>query len=64
MSDSKDKVCRNCIFFEAHVDDCSGTCRRFPPIAVRFAKTEHGNAVFHWPTTCFEEWCGEFEAES
>ena len=45
----KDSACKDCLFWRPDKDDkWMGECRRRPPV-------RDG-----WPSTCSDDWCGEF----
>ena len=69
--------CENCRFWNDTSDDENdrGQCRRRPPIVndvvLRELSEPEGSAydeikfpiAWHWPITCSDDWCGEFQRD-
>lgn len=64
MSEKKDdmKRCQHCRFWEGTLEDEEGDCRKYAPRPYQPSPSEEvGARSFEWPTTYFEDWCGDFE---
>lgn len=66
VADGRERVCANCLFFEAlqsdEEDDLGGEygqCRRAPPVLV-----EPGAMNGVWPVIREDNWCGEHDFDN